>query len=270
MENEVKQGNDRNWVLILAVIIVILFFIGIGLLALFLLRGSQEPEPAAVPTTPVLTQAAPTAPVPTMVQDASAAQVVIQSYIVEPQRILAGGCANISWVVQNADLVQLKQDGLLVLDQAPAIHTYQTCPSAAGSFVYRLEVSNAASSSNWMELQVIADQPVQAAGSQPATPAPPDTGSVAPLPLATGPVTVNNFYIEPQRTNVGGCAIIYWEVLNADQIQLLRDGVAVVPNAQLRGSFEDCYNAAAIYKYRLEAKNSEGSYNVLELQEIVE
>ncbi len=270
MENGAKQGNDRNWLLILAVFIVILLFIGIGLLVLFLLRGSQEPEPAAMPTNPVLTQAAPTAPVPTMVQDASAAQVVIHSYIVKPARITVGGCANISWVVQNADLVQLKQDGLLVLDQAPASHTYQTCPSAPGNFVYRLDVSNAAGSSNWMELQVIADQADPAAGSQPATPVPPDSGSGVPLPLATGPVTINNFYIEPQRTNVGGCAVIYWEVMNADHIQLLRDGVVVVPNAPLQGSFEDCYNAAAIYKYRLEAKNSDGNYNVLELQEIVE
>jgi hypothetical protein len=59
-------------------------------------------------------------------------------------------------------------------------------------------------------------------------------------------------------------------VLNADQIQLLRDEVVVVPNGQLQDSFTDCHNQAAIYRYRLEAKNSDNFYSVLELQVIVD
>jgi hypothetical protein len=173
-------------------------------------------------------------------------------------------------VVQNEDLVQLKQDGAIVLDQGASSQTYRTCHDSPGTFVFRLEVSNAAGSANWLELQVIAD-PVEAqSGASNQTPAPPEAQSREPLPQATGPVTINKFYVEPQRTNVGGCATLYWEIINADQIQLLRDGVSVMQNPQLQGSFEDCYSAAATYRYRLEAENSEGSYNVLELQVIVD
>lgn len=64
--------------------------------------------------------------------------------------------------------------------------------------------------------------------------------------------------------------MISWEVFNADQIQLFRDGEVVIPSAQLEGTYEDCYEKAGIYVYRLEARNSEGNYNLLELQVIVD
>lgn len=270
MENGETQEKKRNWIPILVVIIVILLIVLAGILAYYLLRDSPEPTPASETLVPGVTQAAPTLPPPTAAGESSAGQVVIQSYTVEPERILAGGCANISWLVENADLIQLVENGVIILDQAPANHTYQTCPPEPGVFVYRLNVSNSAGSANWMELQVIAD-PVEAqSGAANQTPAPPEAQSHEPLPQATGPVTINKFYVEPQRTNVGSCATLYWEIFNADQIQLLRDGVSVMQNPQLQDSFEDCYSAAAIYQYRLEAENSEGNNNVLELQVIVD
>lgn len=265
MQNGEKQENRTNWLLIIGAVIVILLLVGIGLLAVNLLRGSPQPEPAGVASTPELTPAA-----QSTVQVTGVGTVVIQSYSVAPERIIAGGCADITWAVQNADLIQLKENNTVILDAASSSQTYRTCPASPGNYVYRLQVSNTAGSSNWMELQVIVDPADQASGSTSQTPAPTDVGSTGVLPQATGPVTINKFNVEPQRTSTGGCATIYWEVMNADQIQLLRDGAAVVPDAQLQGSFEDCFSAAAIYQYRLEAKNSEGNYNVLELQVIVE
>ena len=270
MENGETQEKKRNGIPILVVIIVILLIVLAGILAYYLLRDSPEPTLASETLAPGVTQAAPTLPPPTAAGESSAGQVVIQSYTVESERILAGGCANISWLVENADLIQLVENGVIILDQAPASHTYQTCPPEPGVFVYRLNVSNSAGSANWLELQVIAD-PIEAqSGAANQTPAPPEAQSREPLPQATGPVTINKFYVEPQRTNVSGCATLYWEVLNADQLRLLRDGVLVVFNPQLQDSFEDCYDAAAVYQYRLEAENSEGNYNVLELQVIVD
>jgi len=270
MENGETQEKKRNWVPLLVGIIVIFVIILAGILTYYLLRDTPEPAPVAETLTPGFTQPASTMPPPTPAGESETGQVEIQSYTVEPDRIPVGGCANISWLVENADLIQLEENGAVVLDQAPASHTHQTCPPEPGVFVYRLNVSNAAGSANWMELQVIVDAAEAGSGAAPQTQAPAETGSSSPLPMATGPVTINNFYVEPQRTNVGSCATLYWDVLNADQLRLLRDGMSVLTNPQLQGSFEECYNAAATYQYRLEAENSEGNYNVLELQVIVD
>ncbi|MGD9091516.1 MAG: hypothetical protein PVF74_01615 [Anaerolineales bacterium] len=260
MENRDKQDNNQRWLLILATIIIVLLMIGIGLLAFYLLRDSPQPEPTSLPDTATPTQVPPTEPAPAEVQPTQSTEILFQSYAVDRDRILAGECVNISWVVEGADLIQLQRDGVLVLDQAPPSHTYQACLDNPGIYIYRLEAGNAAHS-NWIELQVIID---------PGTQAPPDSGGEATLPPTTGQVTVQAFFVEPQRIQVGECATIQWEVLNADQIQLLRDEVVVVPNGQLQDSFTDCHNQAAIYRYRLEAKNSDNFYSVLELQVIVD
>lgn len=262
-----QQDKSNRWLMILAAIIIILLIIGIGLLAVYLLRDSPQPEPTSVPATAAPTQVAPTEPAPAEAQPTSSGEVVIQTYAVDRDRIPAGECVNITWVVENADLIQLKRAGELVTDQAPASHTYQDCLDESDIYVYRLEASNKAGSSNWMELQVIVDLP---AGASETTQPPADSAPDATLPPATGKVTVNSFYVEPQRIKVGGCATIYWEVLNADQIRLLRDEEIVVPNGQLQDSFTDCPDKAVIYRYRLEAENSEGNYNIMELQVIVD
>ena len=257
MEND----NTKRWVIILLIIIIFLLCIAVALLAYNYLFSSPETEPTSVPLTAVPTQAAATAlpaaddPEPQPTYDGS---ITFQTYSVDRGRIPAGECANISWQVDNADLIQLKQDGAMVLDQAAANYTYQACLDQAGIYVYRLEAQNSAGSDNWMELQVIVEGNSES-GSPDAT-----------LPPASGDLTINYFYVEPQRINVGQCATIYWEVLNADQIQLLRDEVVVVPYGQLEDSFTDCLDERAIYRYRLEAENSDGIYGVMELQVIVD
>jgi hypothetical protein len=262
VENGEKQGNDNRWLIIIGVIIIILLLVGIGWLAYDRLSGSPAPEPTSLPPSP-----APTEPPPAEVQPTASGEIIFQTFAVDRDRITAGECANINWVVKNADLIQLKRDSAVALDQAPASHTHQACLPNPGTYVYRLEASNNAGNSNWMELQVIVDP---ATGASAPTQAPPQTGGDAPLPQTTGTVTVNYFYVEPERIKVGGCTTVYWDVLNADQIRLLRDEAVVVPNGKLQDSFPDCHNQAAIYKYRLEAENSSNNYNYLELQVIVD
>ena len=264
MGNNETQDENNRWLVIIGVITIILLIIGIVLLTFYFLRGAPETDPTSVPTT-----AAPTGVHPTEPADASStnsSEIVFQTYNIDRDRISAGECANITWVVDGADLIQLKRDGAVILDQAPPSHTYQDCLDVSDIYVYRLEASNA-TNSNWMELQVIVDQsPGVSAPTQPAG----ESGPASTLPPATGDVTVNYFYVEPERITVGGCATISWEVLNADQIRLLRDEAVVVPVGKLMDSFSDCHNQAAIYRYRLEAENSEGNYNFLELQLIVD
>jgi len=86
---------------------------------------------------------------------------------------------------------------------------------------------------------------------------------------STGLVVFQSFYIEPERINAGKCATIHWLVENADQIQLLRDGLVVLDQGKSSDSYRDCPEQAAIYRYRLEASNSENA-NWIELQLIVD
>ena len=86
---------------------------------------------------------------------------------------------------------------------------------------------------------------------------------------ATGIVVFQSYYIDPERTNAGKCATIYWVVENADNIQLLRDGSVIVKNGKASDSTRDCPKDAGVYKYRLEASNNENA-NWIELQLIVD
>jgi len=86
---------------------------------------------------------------------------------------------------------------------------------------------------------------------------------------ASGIVVFQSFYIDPERINAGKCSTIYWVVENADSIQLLRNDSAVVNQGKASDSYRDCPKQAAVYKYRLEASNSENA-NWIELQLIVD
>jgi len=86
---------------------------------------------------------------------------------------------------------------------------------------------------------------------------------------ASGIVVFQSFYIDPERINAGKCSTIYWVVENADNIQLLRNDSAVVNQGKASDSYRDCPKQAAVYKYRLEASNSENA-NWIELQLIVD
>ena len=86
---------------------------------------------------------------------------------------------------------------------------------------------------------------------------------------ATGIVVFQSYYIEPERINAGNCATLHWAVENADNIQLLRDVSVIVSQGKASDSYRDCPTDSAIYKYRLEASNSENA-NWIELQLIVD
>ncbi len=83
--------------------------------------------------------------------------VVFQSFYIEPERVNAGKCATIHWLVENADLIQLLRDGSVVLDQGKSSDSYRDCPEQAAVYRYRLEASNS-ENANWIELQLIVDE----------------------------------------------------------------------------------------------------------------
>jgi hypothetical protein len=259
MESENNSSKVPTWQFWVIIAIIIAFVIGIILAWIYFRDRLQQP----IPTDTLV----PTAEAPTNPPSTEAGPVVIQSYSVDRERIMVGECVNLTWMVENADIIRLQRNGGLIMDQAPASHTFRDCLNEPQTFVYRLEVENSAGSANWMELQVIVDpQPQPTATPIPLPTKPPELS----LPPATGPVTINSYTVDRPRITTGECAIISWEVFNADRIQLLRDGEVILPNTQLKDAYEDCYDEAGIYVYRLEARNSEGNYNLLELQVIVD
>lgn len=89
-------------------------------------------------------------------------------------------------------------------------------------------------------------------------------------PPATGVVTVQSFTLEPGRIQTGECTILSWNIANAEVVTLSRDGEPIY-NALMVDSYQDCPDQAGVFRYRIDASNSNGQfYNWSELQVIVE
>ncbi len=89
--------------------------------------------------------------------DSGSGPVTIQSFSVEPQRILKGECVALDWSVSGADTIVLLRDGATIVENASARDSYKDCHEEAGIFRYRLEAENNSGFYQWMELQVIVD-----------------------------------------------------------------------------------------------------------------
>ena len=89
-------------------------------------------------------------------------------------------------------------------------------------------------------------------------------------PPTTGAVAIQAFSLEPGRIQVGECTTLSWTVTNAEIVMLSRDG-EVIYNALMVDSYQDCLGQAGIFRYRLDASNSDGQFfGFSELQVIVE
>ena len=86
----------------------------------------------------------------------------------------------------------------------------------------------------------------------------------------TGAVAIQAFTLEPGRIQAGECTNLSWAVINAEMVTLSRDG-EVIYNALMVDSYQDCLGQAGIFRYRLDASNSNGQFfGWSELQVIVE
>jgi hypothetical protein len=136
--SQAKPSSNRGGVIIGVIVIVLLIIILIVVLKI--LNPEPDSGPGAVdPSTP------------------STGIVVFQSYYIEPERINAGNCATVSWVVENADNIQLLRDGSVVVNNCRASDSYRDCPKDPSVYKYRLEASNS-ENANWIELQLIVDE----------------------------------------------------------------------------------------------------------------
>ena len=69
---------------------------------------------------------------------------VINSLIINPDRIFVGNCLTVAWNVSgNVSRVQLRRDGVLVLDFALFSGSVTDCLNNEGTYIYRLDAANA-------------------------------------------------------------------------------------------------------------------------------
>ena len=89
-------------------------------------------------------------------------------------------------------------------------------------------------------------------------------------PPTTGAVAIQAFSLEPGRIQADECTTLSWTVTNAEIVTLSRDG-EVIYNALMVDNYRDCLGQAGIFRYRLDASNSDGQFfGWSELQVIVE
>lgn len=78
---------------------------------------------------------------------------VINSLAVNPNRIFVGTCLTVSWSVSgNVNRVQLRRDGVLVLDFAVFSGNVTDCLNTEGTYVYRLDAANAQGDSTFQQV----------------------------------------------------------------------------------------------------------------------
>ena len=89
-------------------------------------------------------------------------------------------------------------------------------------------------------------------------------------PATTGAVAIQAYSLDSGRIQAGECTTLSWTVSNAEIVTLSRDG-EVIYNALMVDSYQDCLDQTGIFRYRLDASNSDGQFfNFSELQVIVE
>ena len=166
----------------------------------------------------------------------------IQRFTVDPpDQITLGQCVTLRWeVTGQVDAIALTANGSILWSNAPNVGVYQHCPAAAGTVAYRLEaVGPGGTSRGQQNIQVV----------QPATATPePTTAPEAPV--------ITSFSVTPGQIETGQCVDVYWNTGGGTStVRLLRDGGALVAEADLAGQVQDCPSPAGSYTYRLEAEN---------------
>ncbi|MEZ4515609.1 MAG: transporter substrate-binding domain-containing protein [Chloroflexota bacterium] len=115
------------------------------------------------PTTPPQVTPTPVPPTPT---PQPAPPPVINAFSVSPAQIQAGQCVSINWSVGGTvNLVQLKRNGNIVVDNATLNGNVTDCLDNAGTYTYRIEASNNAGQNAFQQASVTVGNPEPPAGN---------------------------------------------------------------------------------------------------------
>lgn len=145
-----SRTSNRNTILIIAAVAAVLLIcccvIAAAAGALLIVRSESGAEQIIITPTPG--SAAP---------GSGTGPITINSFRIDPERIVAGECAVLDWDVAGAETVQLSRDDLVILDNAGLMDSYKDCPDQPGVYRYQLQVENSSGFYQWMELQLIVD-----------------------------------------------------------------------------------------------------------------
>lgn len=195
------------------------------------------------------------------VEQAPGAPVIERFTVDPPNQIMAGQCVDITWAVTgNVSKVRLLRDTVdLWPNGAPVSGTLQNCPPGVGQVVYILEATGPGGTSRLQRTINIVTQPTPQVTD---TPVPPEaTRTPTPTPATPTPIppVIYSFVANPTELQAGQCLSVAWQVGgDVSQIDLLRNGAIIVPNAPFSGSIQDCLNSGGSYTYRLQVLGRDG------------
>jgi ABC-type amino acid transport substrate-binding protein len=113
--------------------------------------STSTPPPATVPAERLPTAGPPPTAIPPL-------PPIIDGFSATPARVRAGGCMQLFWQTSGTvALVQLKRNGIVVLDQAPLDGSGQDCLPNPGQYTYRIEAFSRDRQSAFKEVVVTVD-----------------------------------------------------------------------------------------------------------------
>ncbi len=187
---------------------------------------------------------------------------LIERFTVDPpSQITIGQCVDITWsVTGNVSSVKLTRGNVEIWPGgAPISGTLQDCPPDSGQAVYTLEATGPGGTSRLQRTINVLPRPTAVVTN---TPPPPEaTATLTPTPVTPTPIPpiIYSFTTNPSELETGECTIVTWQVGgDVSQIDLLRNGIIIVPNAPFGGSIQDCLNATGSYVYRLQVLGRNG------------
>jgi polar amino acid transport system substrate-binding protein len=169
----------------------------------------------------------------------------ITRFTVDPPNLITlGQCVTIKWTVEGAvDRVTITANSAILWDNAPTQGKYQDCPSTTGTVGYGIEAVGPGGTSRQQQYVQVVD----AATATPQPTAEPD------LPV------IYSFTVTPNQIEAGNCVDVSWSVGGGTtNVQLLRNGLVVIPDAGFFGQETDCLDDEGSYVYRLEAYSAIG------------
>ena len=202
-----------------------------------------------------------TQPTPTPTPTAtSVPPAVVQSFSVSPQQIFLGECVSIVWGVGgDPALIQIRRNGQVIFDNAPYTGSAQDCPPLAGSYVYRIEVTDR--SGRISDAREVMVNVVQQATATPtptlvATTEPTPTPTATTQPPPEAPV-IEYLTVAPPQITLGECVTLAWSYRGQDiaAASLLRGDEKLMGDPPPVGELVDCPIAAGVTTYRLQVSS---------------
>ncbi len=222
---------------------------------------NQQPTPTAVPTD-----------APTVVPPA-----VVQQFAVTPGQVMMGGCFQIVWAVGgDPALIQITRNGGLLFDNASFTGTGQDCPTDAGNYVYRIEVTNRAgaisdardSTNNVVAPEPTAVPPTATPVPPTPTPLPTDAPTQVPpteTPVPPAPPVISYFSSSAPAIYIPECVTLSWAYAaengqaNITRMNdITRNIDPIMQNVPPQGELQDCPPDVASWTYTLEVLSPGG------------